>query len=107
MEWGVGTNTSNQKWTEIAEGTFSQRIVKDGITTLTIQTKGVSRKNTETNSIKLCQKGEGMAACSEHWGEVASGEIKSVSGNTMEVVISHATKISGAANALQKFLGLP
>lgn len=107
MEWGVGTNTTNQKWTEIAEGTFSQRSVKDGVTTLVIQTKGVSRKNTETSSVKLCQKGEGMTACSERWGEVASGNIKNVSGNTIEIEISHATKISGAANALQKFLGLP
>ncbi len=107
MEWGLGTNQTNQIWTEIAEGNFTSRSVKDGITTMEIQTKGVNRKNTDDSSVKLCQLGEGMAACSDRWGEVAMGNIKSISGNNMVVEISHATKISGAANALQKFLGLP
>lgn len=109
MEWGKGTNTTNQIWTEIGEGEFTQRQVKDGITTLTIRTSApLKRENSEDNSVKLCQLGEGMAACSEqHWGEVAMGAIKSVSGDTVQIEISHATKISGAANALQKFLGLP
>lgn len=109
MEWGKGTNTTNQIWTPIGEGVFTQRSVKDGVTTLTIQSSGpVKKENQEDKSVKLCQLGEGMAACSEtHWGEVAMGEIKSISGNTVVVEIAHATKISGAANALQKFLGLP
>lgn len=108
MEWGLGTNTTNQKWTEIGEGTFSSRVVKDGITTLTIQTKSsLNRSNDKDDSVKLCQLGEGMSACSEYWGEVAIGHIKSVSGSTVVVEIPFATKISGAANALQRFFGLP
>lgn len=108
MEWGKGTNTTNQIWTDIGEGNFISRSVKDGITTLTIQTNApLQRHNNEDNSVKLCQQGEGMAACSDHWGEVALGQIKSVSGTTVVIEIPYATKISGAANALQKFLGLP
>ncbi len=108
MEWGQGTNTTNQKWDEIGEGTFISRKIKDGITTLTIQTRAnVVRKNVKDNSVKLCQAGEGMAAGSEHWGEVASGNITAISDNLVVIEISCAIKISGAANALQKFLGLP
>lgn len=108
MEWGKGTNTTNQKWREAGEGQFVARTVKDGITTLTIQTNApLNRENDQDNSVKLCQQSEGMTACSERWGEVAMGHIKSVSGTTVEVEIPTATKISGAANAVQKFLGLP
>lgn len=108
MEWGKGTNTTNQIWTEIGTGHFVSRSVKDGITALTIQTNApLNRKNIEDNCVKLCQQGEGMAANSERFGEVAIGEITSVSGTTVTVEIKTATKISGAANALQKFLGLP
>ena len=108
MEWGTGTNTTNQIWTEIGKGRFVSRDVKDGITTLTIEVQGgLQRKNPDTDSVKLVQLSEGMTACSERWGEVAMGHIKSVSGNSVVVTIPYATKISGAANALQKFLGLP
>lgn len=108
MEWGLGTNTTNQVWTQIGQGKFVSRNVKDGITTLTIEVQGgVKRLNESTDSVKLCQLSEGMAACSELWGEVAMGHIKSSSGNQVVVEIPYATKISGAANALQKFLGLP
>lgn len=108
MEWGQGTNSTNQKWDEIGEGTFTSRSVKNGITTLTIQTRGnVARKNDKDNSVKLCQQSEGTAAGSEHWGEVASGKITALTGNLVVVEISQAVKISGAANALQKLFGLP
>lgn len=108
MEWGKGTNTTNQKWTEIGEGNFSNRSVKDGVTTLTIQTSApLNRQNEEENAVKLCQQGEGMTGASERWGEVALGYIKNVAGTTVTVEIPTATKISGAANALEKFLGLP
>lgn len=108
MEWGKGTNTTNQIWTEIGEGRFTARSTKDGLTTLTIETNApLQRKNNEDNTVKLTQQSEGMAACSERWGEVAFGHIKSVSGTTVVIEIPYATKISGAANALQKFLGLP
>ena len=109
MEWGQGTNTTNQRWDEIGEGSFSSRSYQNGVTTLTIQTKsGVTRKNDNDSSVKLVQLGEGMAACSsDRWGEVAVGHIKTVSGNTVVVDVTQAVKISGAANALQKFLGLP
>jgi hypothetical protein len=108
MEWGKGTNTTNQKWTEIGEGTFTSRSVKDGVTTLNIQTNApLNRQNQDDNSVKLCQQGEGMAGASERWGEVALGYIKSASGTNITVEVPTATKISGAANALEKFLGLP
>lgn len=108
MEWGQGTNTTNQRWEEIGEGTFVSRRVKDGITTLTVQTKGnVVRKNDKNNAIKLCQQGEGLTANSDFWGEVASGNLVSVSGNQAVVDILHAVKISGAANPVQKFFNIP
>ena len=108
MEWGQGTNSINQNWNEIGEGSFVSRRVKNGITILTIQTKApVVRTNDKINSVKLCQQGEGVASCSEYWGEVASGNINSLSGNTVVVEVCQAVKISGAANALQRFLGLP
>lgn len=107
-EWGIGTHAANQIWTEIGEGKFVTREVKDGITTLTIETNSpIKRNNMESSSVKLCQLSEGMAACSDRWGEVACGDIKSSSGNTVVISIPFAIKISGAANALQKFLGLP
>lgn len=108
LEWGKGTNTTNQKWTEIGEGSFTNRSVKDGVTTLTINTSSaLNRQNEQENAVKLCQQGEGMAGASESWGEVALGYIKSASGTTVVVEIPTATNISGAANALEKFLGLP
>jgi hypothetical protein len=108
MEWGEGTNSTNQRWEEIAEGTFKTREFKDGITILTIQTKNnVAPKNQKDNTVKLCQQGEGTTANSEFWGEVASGNVTSITGNLVVVEISQCVKISGAANPVQRFFNVP
>ena len=107
MEWGIATHAANQIWTEIGEGKFVGREVVDGITTLTVETKGVNRKNLASDAVKLCQLSEGMSAHSDKFGEVIMGHIKSVSGNTVVISIPYAIKISGAANAFQKFLNIP
>lgn len=108
LEWGEGTNTTNQIWTEAGEGSFVSRSVKDGVTTLVIQTNSLLKKtNAKDNHVKLVQQSEGMAAQSTHWGEVAMGVVKSTSGNSVTVEVSTATKISDAANWWQRFLNLP
>ncbi len=108
MEWGEGTNTLNQVWSELAEGKFVKRTMIDGVTTLTIQAKSsVSRKNSKNDTVKLAQLGEGMSANSERWGEVAVGQVKSVSGDQLVIELPYATKISGAAGPIARFFGLP
>ncbi len=108
LEWGEGTNTTNQIWSVLGEGQFSGRSIKDGRTVLTVQTSGsVSRKNQKDNTVKLAQRGEGMAANSEHWGEVAIGHIQSISGNTVVIEIPYATKISDAAGPIRRFFFAP
>ncbi|MBY0358983.1 MAG: hypothetical protein K2W82_13350 [Candidatus Obscuribacterales bacterium] len=108
LEWGQGTNTQNQIWTPLAEGRFVKRVAKDGVTTLTVQTNSaVSKKNEESMAVKLAQVGEGVTANSERWGEVASGNIKNIEGNTLVIEIPYATKISGAAGLIARFFGLP
>ena len=108
LEWGEGTNTTNQIWTTIGEGDFQTRKVVDGITTLVVQTKEPIKKvNQNDSTVKLAQLSEGMAANSEYWGEVAIGKLKSLNGNLATIEIPYATKISGAANFLQRLVGLP
>lgn len=104
LEWGEGTNTTNQIWSVLGEGRFVSKTTKDGITVMTVETNAaVSRKNQKDNSVKLAQKGEGMSANSEHWGEVAMGHIQSVSGNTVVIEIPYAVKVSGAAGLIRRF----
>ena len=105
LEWGEGTNTTNQIWSTLGEGRFTKRAIKDGHVVLTVETgQPIQRKNQKDNSVKLCQQSEGMTANSEHWGEVATGHINSISGNTVVVDIEHATKISDSSG--WDFLGL-
>jgi hypothetical protein len=93
-EWGEGTNTLNQIWTQIGEGKIVQVKSVAGQTTLTIECRQpVHKKNTNDKSIKLMQEGEGMTARSDRWGEVAMGQIKGPGGSSVEVEILTAIKI--------------
>lgn len=112
LEWGEGTNTLNQVWTEIGQGHFINRTVKDGVTSLTIEVKGVlNRKNEGNKAVKLCQLSEGMASNSQYWGEVAMGYLDSVEsqGNSTKVVVNVPTalKISDAAGVVGRFFNIP
>jgi hypothetical protein len=95
MEWGEGTNTTNQVWTVVGEGNIVKYGRAEGVTTLVISTNGFSKKNTKDNSLKLAQQGEGMTGNSKYWGEVAMGVLKKVEdgGRTVVVEISAATKL--------------
>ncbi len=96
LEWGEGTNTLNQIWTEIGQGRVVSERTKNGLTTLTIQlSKGLEKKNPRDNSIKVAQQGEGLTGRSDSWGEVAMGQLRSVeSGGTVVVIeIPAATKV--------------
>jgi hypothetical protein len=93
LEWGEGTNTTNQVWTAIGEGRIVRKQGNAGLTTLTIEMSSpVEKKNRQDNSIKIAQEGEGMAANSKRWGEVAMGFLKSVDGKTVSIEIPTATK---------------
>jgi len=98
-EWGEGTNTVNQVWRELGEGRITSSKRKDLITTLEVElASSFAKSNPRDNAIKLAQKGEGMTARSDKWGEVAIGRLKSVnSGGGKSVVaieIPVATKLS-------------
>jgi hypothetical protein len=89
LEWGEGTNTLNQVWTVIGEGTIRQTRQRDGLTQLVVDMgKGFEKKNSKDDSIKIAQKGEGMAARSEHWGEVAIGKLRSVDSASGTAVVT-------------------
>lgn len=101
MEWGQGTNTTNQRWTEIAKGRFASKPkVVNGETTLVIEIEGSLTRNGDTGNdyVKLMQQGEGTLPAAGSWGEVAMGTIGSPSnqgGKTVvEVKVKTATKFS-------------
>ena len=96
LEWGEGTNTTNQIWTIIGDGQIIKHRTKAGLTTLVIEMqKAFSKGNSKDNHIKIAQQGEAMAACSTRRGEVAMGVVKSVQtdGKIVEIEIATATKI--------------
>lgn len=96
MEWGAGTNTTNQIWIEMGKGNIvGKPKTVDGVTTIIIQTEGsVKKSNPADDSIKLAQTGEGMTPASQKdWGEVAWGRLKDINGSTVEVEIKVACKI--------------
>src|SRR5579883_1296900 len=82
LEWGHGSNTTNQRWIEMGKGSIvgKPRTV-DGITTLVIQfDKKVEKSNPGDDTVKVAQAGEGMTPLEkEAWGEVAFGRVKSIS----------------------------
>src|SRR5262249_49792921 len=115
LEWGEGTNTTNQRWEKIADGRlvnrdrpFWQEFVdwlflkrKPGtasVRTLVVAVDGkLERKNSKEDAIKVVQQGEGMTPTSNSWGEVAVGRLKSIeneAGKTMVYLeVKGATKI--------------
>lgn len=98
LQWGLGTNTTNQRWEEIAKGRLAGKPkTVAGLTSIVIEVEGsINRKNDENDFVKVMQQGEGMTPHSAAWGEVAMGSIKSVdnqSGKTLVTVeTSAATK---------------
>lgn len=99
MEWGTGTTTVNQVWTESGTGRIVKNSTTNGLTRLEIEIEGAfQKKNIRDSSIKVTQEGEGMAARSKFWGEVAMGDLSAVEnegGKTVVTVAIHtATKIS-------------
>jgi len=115
LEWGEGTNTTNQRWEKIADGklvdqsrSFLSLFVewlflkrKPGTVatrTLVVAVDGtLQRKNSKDEAIKIQQQGEGMTPTSDRWGEVAVGRLKSIeseAGKTMVYVeVKGAVKI--------------
>ncbi|MBI4532981.1 MAG: hypothetical protein HY711_03455 [Candidatus Melainabacteria bacterium] len=99
LEWGEGTNTVNQVWKPMAHGALVSARSGNGATVLVVEVKGpVSKTNTQDESIKVTQEGEGMTARSAAWGEVACGRLKCVENVGQKclvyVEIPTATKIS-------------
>jgi hypothetical protein len=95
LEWGEGTNTTNQIWTVSGEGKIVRQTKVGSLWTVWVEMSAAfSKKNTKDNTIKLAQLGEGMAANSERWGEVAVGVLKSVEngGRTVQIEIPTAAK---------------
>jgi len=99
LEWGEGTTTLNQRWTELAKGSLRAKPkVMAGVTVLTIEVDGTFKKQNEKDDwIKIAQPGEGMTPASDTWGEVAMGRLKSVDnqgGKTIvHIELKNATKI--------------
>jgi|GEM_PF-425231 len=102
LEWGLGTTTLNQVWTECGKGRISSVKQVDCITTMVVDIDGgFDKKNLNDNSIKLVQPGEGMVARSEEdWGEVGFGVLKSVESQSgkrqVTVELKVAAKVGNA-----------
>jgi hypothetical protein len=97
FEWGVGTNTMNQNWNMIGKGVLRNAPKWfAGATTLIVEIDGtITRKNEKENMIKVCQPGEGMTPNSEHFGEVATGTLKSIKQEGSKTIVE--IQLEGAA----------
>ena len=99
LEWGQGTNTTNQVWTKFAEGTIEGKPrCTDGITTAIIAIDGKLHKNNNADDhVKIMQQGEGMTPASQKWGEVAMGTLSNIEetgGKTLlHIALRGATKV--------------
>lgn len=99
LEWGVGTNTTNQRWEPIGEGTLRSKPKRtEGITTLEIEVNGaLKRQNPADDAIKVMQPGEGMTSNTARWGEVAMGRLSRIEiegGKTIVYIeVKAATKV--------------
>ena len=99
LEWGEGTNTHNQTWDTIAEGVLHNKPKHyAGLLTLIVEVNGsVNRKNEKSKAIKVMQAGEGMVHTPGRWGEVAMGNLKSITKRDnktiVEIEIADATKM--------------
>jgi hypothetical protein len=108
LEWGEGTNTMNQRWSEIADGKIVSINKKDGKTVMLVEIKGrLSKQNPKDDNIKIAQLGEGMTPFAERWekvppryGEIAMGRICSVDDRSIKSIVTieipTATKTSRA-----------
>lgn len=94
LEWGEGTNTTNQNWVELGTGNIvGKPKTVDGITTIVVQLNGtLNKKNQKDDTIKVQQAGEGMTPHSAKNGEVAYCRLKKVSGSTVEIETRFAIK---------------
>jgi hypothetical protein len=96
LEWGVGTNTTNQRWIEFGNGELvGKPKTVDGITTVIVRLdKAANKSNPADDSIKVAQCGECMTPLDDKaWGEVAFGRLKSIDGNTVEIEVKVAVKV--------------
>jgi hypothetical protein len=108
LEWGQGTNTTNQRWQEVADGEILSINKKDGNTLMLVEIKGrLVKQNPSDDNIKVAQLGEGMTPLAERWGEIAPrwgeiamGRIRSVEDRSIKSIITieipTATKVSRA-----------
>jgi len=80
LEWGQGTNTTNQVWTPFAEGSIEGKPrTTDGVTNLIVAIDGkLQKKNGSDDYVKVMQQGEGMTPASQKWGEVAMGTLSKI-----------------------------
>lgn len=94
LEWGQGTNTTNQVWTKFAEGTIEGKPrTVDGVTTAVIAITGKLQKNNGGDDhVKIMQQGEGMTPASQKWGEVAMGTLSSVDESGGKTLVHIALK---------------
>jgi hypothetical protein len=97
LEWGEGTNTTNQRWIEMGTGSIvGKPKTVSGITTVVVQltTSDVKKTNAADDTIKIAQVGEAMTPLSQSsWGEVGYGRLKSISGSNVEVELKVAVKV--------------
>ncbi len=105
LEWGIGTNTTNQRWEEFASGKILVAKRREGVMNMEVEVDAVNKRNLKDDSVKVAQLGEGMAphaekwgAIPDRWGEVAFGKIKAIdtSGGkpVVHIEISAATKVT-------------
>jgi hypothetical protein len=106
LEWGTGTNTTNQKWEPCGEGKIQSCKRKNNVTTMVVEVDGKFQKqNLRDDTIKVAQLGEGMAphaekwgAVKDRWGEVAMGMLKGIDSSGAKTVLTieipAATKVS-------------
>ena len=95
LEWGQGTNTTNQKWVEMGTGKIVSRPkTVDGVTTIVVELdKSATKQNIADDALKIAQQGEGMTPNeATKWGEVAFGRLKDLNGNKVEIEVKVACK---------------
>lgn len=95
LEWGLGTSTVTQCWSEIGKGKIRSAKRKDGVTKVIIDLDApLNRKNEKNESVKIAQLGEAMTPTdSQAWGEVAMGKLASVDSSSVVVDVDFATKV--------------
>lgn len=95
LEWGQGTNTTNQNWNVFAKGRIlSASKPENGVRVLSIEVDGsLNKKNLRDDSVKIAQEGQGMTPTPGKWGEVAFGRLKNVDNKVVEIEVKVAIKI--------------